>query len=304
MDTNNIMSNDNNDNNMCANCGKGEEESINLKKCGACKMVRYCSAACQHAHRPQHKKECRKRAAELHEEALFRQPLLEDCPICFLRLSRLHTGTRYISCCGKTICGGCIHAGGMTDNDQLCPFCRALVPKLEEEILERTMERVEVDDAQAMYQLGCCYAKGVYGLPQDHAKALELWHRAGKLGGAFANHNIGFAYLFGRGVERDVKKAKHYFELAAIGGNVEARHNLGSLEGKAGNTGRALKHFMIAAEGGYDKSLKTIQQMYSKGYATKEDYAKALRAYQAYLAEIKSDQRDKAAAFSEEYRYY
>ena len=39
------------------------------------------------------------------------------------------------------------------------------------------------------------------------------------------------------------------------------------------------------------------------GHATKDDYAKALRAYQAYLAEIKSDQRDKAAAASADYRY-
>ena len=40
------------------------------------------------------------------------------------------------------------------------------------------------------------------------------------------------------------------------------------------------------------------------GHATKDDYAKALRAYQAYLAEIKSAQRDAAAAARANYRYY
>ena len=40
------------------------------------------------------------------------------------------------------------------------------------------------------------------------------------------------------------------------------------------------------------------------GHATKDDYTKALRAYQAYLVEIKSTQRDKAAAASANYRYY
>ena len=40
------------------------------------------------------------------------------------------------------------------------------------------------------------------------------------------------------------------------------------------------------------------------GHATKEDYAKALRVYQAYLVEIKSAQRDEAAAYSHEYKYY
>ena len=45
--------------------------------------------------------------------------------------------------------------------------------------------------------------------------------------------------------------------------------------------------------------------MYSNGhYATKEDYTKALQLYQTYLVEIKSAQRDKAAAFNKEFRYY
>ena len=62
---------------------------------------------------------------------------------------------------------------------------------------------------------------------------------------------------------------------------------------------------MIAVEGGYNKSLKTIQQLYLNGYATKDDYAKALRAYQEYLEEIRSEQRDEAAAtLGPEWRYY
>jgi len=39
--------------------------------------------------------------------------------------------------------------------------------------------------------------------------------------------------------------------------------------------------------------------------ASKDDYTKALRTYQEYLVEIKSVQRDEAAAYDEaEYRYY
>ena len=118
------MSTDRNTLSLCANCGKGEEEGTSLKKCGACRMVKYCSAACQKAHRSQHKKECRKRAAELHNEALFTQPpqLEEDCPICFLRMPSLHSGKRFQGCCGKVICSGCICAGVHQGDDALCPF--------------------------------------------------------------------------------------------------------------------------------------------------------------------------------------
>ena len=51
----------------CANCGKGEESSGDLKVCSGCKILKYCNRDCQIAHRPQHKKACKKRAAELQQ---------------------------------------------------------------------------------------------------------------------------------------------------------------------------------------------------------------------------------------------
>ena len=66
----------------CAECGEG---GAGLKMCNACKHVKYCSVACQRGHWPSHKKECKQRAAKLHDESLFKQPLpKDDCPICFL----------------------------------------------------------------------------------------------------------------------------------------------------------------------------------------------------------------------------
>ena len=103
---------------------------------------------------------------------------------------------------------------------------------------------------------------------------------------------------------RDNKKVQHFYELAAIGGDVKSRHNLGVCEGYVGNYDRALKHYMIAVEFGNNGSLKNIKQMYSNGYATRDDYAKALHAYQAYISAIKSDQRDKAVTYSDNYKYY
>ena len=66
---------------------------------------------------------------------------------------------------------------------------------------------------------------------------------------------------------------------------------------------RALKHWMIAIQEGFKRSNGT-KQLYLDGHATKIDYTKALRANEAYLDEIKSDQRDEAAAFNDRYRYY
>ena len=297
---------DDDDISLCANCGKGEESAGDLKACTACKMIKYCNRDCQIAHRPQHKKACKKRAAELHDEKLFKQPPHnEDCPICMLLLPSLDTGSKYKTCCGKMICSGCIHAVKIRDGGVgLCPFCRTPAPDTDEEVVEWAKKRIELGDADAMYGLGCCYAEGDDGLTQDHAKASELWHRAAELGNAKSYYNIGNAYYFGNGLERNKKKAVHYCEVAAMGGDLVARHNLGVLEGRSGNMDRALKHYMIAAGSGYSGSLENIKEMFIKGHVTKEDYSRALRVYQARLNEIKSPQRDEAAAFDDSYKYY
>jgi len=61
---------------------------------------------------------------------------------------------------------------------------------------------------------------------------------------------------------------------------------------------------MIAVGDGHADSLQEIQDLFTNGQVTKEDYTKALRLYQEYLSEIKSRQRDEAAAADEECRYY
>ena len=66
----------------CACCGEGKNSSNRLKLCTGCKMVKYCNVTCQKKHRSQHKRECKKRAAELQVEALFNLPMRkEDCDV-------------------------------------------------------------------------------------------------------------------------------------------------------------------------------------------------------------------------------
>ena len=301
----------------CANCGK---EGTNLNICNKCKAATYCNASCKKKHRSKHKVACEKRVAEMHEEQLERErraaelhdkklfkqpPPAEDCPICMLLLPSLHTGSKYRACCGKRICSGCLYAVAKRDcGVGLCPFCRTPAPTTAEEMIEQIKKRVEIDDAVAINDMGGYYSDGLYRMPQNHAKALELYHQAGELGHSSSYYNIGIAYLNGRGVERDEKKANHYWELAAIGGHVVARHNLGVLEKHAGNIDRALTHHMIAVGMGKRNSLNAIRQMYKDGKATKDDYAKALQVYQANLVAIKSAQRDEAAVYSDEFKYY
>ena len=109
---------------------------------------------------------------------------------------------------------------------------------------------MENGNDRAGFMLAGVYANGLFGETQDIRKANELYLIAGELGCAEAYHNLGNAYSNGRTVEVDEEKAKHYWELAAMGGDVMARCNLGFNEVKSGNLQRAKKHFLISARAG------------------------------------------------------
>ena len=289
---------------LCANCGKGDESAGDLKSCTACKLVKYCNRDCQIAHRPQHKKACKKRAVELHDEALFNDPPpREECPICMLPLPLDVTESSFVPCCGKTICNGCVYAmtleeirkGKKDEEVSLCPYCRTPHESSVEEGMERVAKLMDNGNSDAFYVNAGYYASGIQGMPQNSAKANELWLKAGELGCVNAYYKLGNSYYHGSGVEIDKKKAKYYLELAAIKGSVIARHNLGCVEGNAGNHRRAMKHFMLAAKAGDKKSLEEVKRGFTKGYVMKDEYESTLRAYHECQAEMKSETRDKAA---------
>jgi len=152
-------------------------------------------------------------------------------------------------------------------------------------------------DGEAFNTLGLAYNRGEYGLAQDYRKANELWLKAGELGCAVAYLNLGNSYRLGRGVERVMKKAGHYYELAAMNGCIQARHNLGGNEYEAGNLQKAMKHWMIAAKAGDKNALEWVKQGFMHGDVTKDVYEDILllRSHHERKNEMRSDEREEAA---------
>ena len=139
-----------------ASCGIAAIDNITLKKC-ACNLVKYCSVDCQKNHRPQHKKLCKKRLAELHDKKLFTQPDIShwgECPICCLLLPIDMTKSIMMGCCCITICKGCDYANAKRENEQgleqRCVYCREQALKSQEEGLKRVVKRVKKNDPVAM----------------------------------------------------------------------------------------------------------------------------------------------------------
>ena len=132
---------------ICASCGS---DDIKLRKCTACKLVRYCSVKCQKEHRSR-----QKRAAELRVELLLKQPEsthLGDCPICFIPIPFDPDTFSMNACCSKIICLSCIDASGLLANQETtCPFFRHLIPKTQAESDLIKVKRIEANDPVAMH---------------------------------------------------------------------------------------------------------------------------------------------------------
>jgi tetratricopeptide (TPR) repeat protein len=277
----------------CASCGIAEDDDIKLKKCATCGSVRYCGEKCQKEHRPQHERECKKRAAELRDEILFKQPEsshLGDCPICYLPLSLDANSCVLAACCSKIICIGCNHANQKQQWERslksTCPFCRHPAPTSQAEAGMIEKNRIEANDPVAMCQMGKLrYEEG------NFKSAVEYFSKAAEMDNVEAHYGLSVMYREGHGFEKDKKKEVYHLEQAAIGGHDLARHNLGCDEEDNGRHERAVKHYIIGANLGNDRSLVALKDYFTRGLLSKEDFATALRAHQAAIDATKSPQR-------------
>ena len=285
----------------CASCGITEIDDIELKECDGCDLVRYCSDECQENHKSEHEEACKKRAADLRDELLFKQPESShwgDCPICCLPLSLDQQKSIMMPCCSKIFCKGCVYADSMREVQQSlvpsCPFCREPVIITDEDKDKQRMKRIEANDPIAL-----CHEGIVQRRKGDYRKAFEYWAKAAELGDAEAHFRLSILYQ-GEGVEQNKGKEIHHLEEAAIAGHPKARYNLGCYEYDNGNIERAVKHWMISATHAEDRSMKPLMDLFKEGYVSKEDLTSALRAYQTAVNATKSPQREAAEVFYRE----
>ena len=280
----------------CANCGAAEVDDIKLEECDGCDLVKYCSDKCREEHREEHSEECKNRKAELHDRKLMQQPdetHRGECPLCFLPMPNDHVRSLFYPCCSNYICIGCIFANHISNGDDNCPFCRE--PVMQDDVGandRRIMKRVKANDPAALSAMG-----GKHHDEGNHVGAFDYFKKGAALGDVEAHHSLGIMYDKGQGVEKDEEKAVYHFEIAAIGGHPAARYNLAVMEARNGNMERAVKHHIIAAKLGDEKSMKALWKHYSAGNITKEDLDDTLRAHQAAIIETKSKQRDVGGAY-------
>ena len=242
-------------------------------------------------------KKCSNCQKSAHDDVtLFKQPEcshLGDCPICCLPLT-LYDNCM-MQCCCKFICNGCRHANIKQDLKgrlQLtCPFCRQPPVNSEKKMKKNIMRRAKANDPVALAVIGAYRNQ-----EGDYKSAFEYLTKAAELGDGEAHLALSIMYEEGNFVVKDKSKQVYHLEKAAIIGNYRARYELGCIEGNKGRNERAVKHWMIAAKQGCDRSLDRVKSYYRFGFASKEDFAASLRGHKAAVDALKSPQREAARA--------
>lgn len=146
----------------------------------------------------------------------------------------------------------------------------------------------EKPNAYAMYELGRMYKDGIGTVP-DKASSVK-WYAAAYKGFLSIEQNmaddklyyrIGQMNLTGTGTERDLSKAKDYFEKAAKLDNADALYGLGRLylnkDFAESDTQKALDYLITAAQKGHSYAQYTLGKLFLKGEIVKQNVDYALR---------------------------
>jgi len=91
---------------------------------------------------------------------------------------------------------------------------------------EELLQLAEQGDLEAQYHLGICFSRG-RGVEKNLDMAAHWFDAAAKKGHSGAQCSLGVCYLNGQGVKKDENKAVELFRLAAEQGDAHAQYCLG-----------------------------------------------------------------------------
>lgn len=160
----------------------------------------------------------------------------------------------------------------------------------------------ENGDMRALCNLGLAYEFG-NGVEKDPKKAFDLYLKSARLGYDRGMYNLAFCYMKGNGTREDHWQAAQYFEKAAQKGHVNAMYNIGVMylngDGVNKDCKRAAEWFYKAAQNNNIESIFYLGYCYLNGLGVKKYPAMAVHYFRKA-----ADGGDVEAMFNLGYCYY
>lgn len=145
--------------------------------------------------------------------------------------------------------------------------------------------------ASRLYDESLRFLDGL-GVEQDLVRAFALNAEAAEFGHHDAALAMGWFYLNGFGVERDLDLARKWYRVSARHGDTRAMFSLGYIAYVAGEFVEALVWFRRATEKGHHRSLYFLGRHYWRGHGVVQDRKKAMRfIHDAAVHKIEAAQR-------------
>lgn len=137
-----------------------------------------------------------------------------------------------------------------------------------EQALRLWLPLAEKDDADAQYNLGILYQRGL-GVEKNPKTAFIWYKRASSNGHTDAMYNLGIMYNKGRVVYRSPKDATKWWKKSAELGNAEAQFNIGVEYFYGRNLGKDIEKAIMwwkkSAKQGNQSSRAALYQAYNEG---------------------------------------
>lgn len=169
-------------------------------------------------------------------------------------------------------------------------------------IFTRTAEGSDTDEGSRLNDEAVAYFNGDE-VPQDYARALELFEQAYVLGNAFAADNLANIYWNAlANVAEDRRRAVGYAELGAAGGRPKSQYYLGLayLEGNLGpaaNGARAVELLTAAAEQEHTGAMNQLGILLANGQHVATDLERSTELYRR-AAELGNEAAQNNYAFA------
>ena len=149
---------------------------------------------------------------------------------------------------------------------------------LNEQELKALVNRADQSDVKAMIKLADYYRnEGIYD------KAFKYVHKSTLYSSAEGERKLGYYYEKGIGCEKDMVKARQYYELAAMHGDIKAKYNIGLFYYKNKQYPQAFNLVKESADANYGKALVLLGYLYEHAINGEVDYKSAKECYEKAL---------------------
>lgn len=145
---------------------------------------------------------------------------------------------------------------------------------LNEQELNTLINKADQSDVKAMIKLAEYYRS-----VNDFDKAFKYVHKSTLYSSPEGERKLGYFYEKGIGCEPDMLKARQYYELAAMHGDIKAKYNIGLYYYKNKQYPQAMNLVKESAELNYAKACALLGYFYEHAVGCQQDYILARESY-------------------------